>query len=375
MPFTVSVSAFALSLFGASHCRPYHSRIRSRACDSEIFSGSNDSGRNGSLTSSYGTSAVDPQKSQRRPTTSASNTEIAWQLWQRTEVFGACQPRDESGMARSAAARSCSTISVSAPRVVSVAGDSVPQNGQMSACLAGFQFASAPQAGQWNFWRADAIGSVDPSASEFVTMTGLWSRRGYFRNSASALFVMRHWAPMRLPLRSPASRLAITSASDTPSAFAASAGPTVSGMPEAAAAAGVVWRHDTARLVEHLLGHGHPHGDLRANAGDAGAAFLHALGHLILDVVVQVADRGHARALVDRLLDFRRYRYVLDHERRHRNPVLLAERRIDERQERISELAVTRRDVEHRYSLVARASLKTLTIRDRMTSANSSSRK
>ena len=47
---------------------------------------------------------------------------MAWQLWQRTDVFGACQPRDESGMARSADSRSCSTISVSAPCVVSFAG-------------------------------------------------------------------------------------------------------------------------------------------------------------------------------------------------------------------------------------------------------------
>ena len=80
MPLTVSVSAFAWRLFGASHWWPYHVRIRSRASDSEILSGRSDSGRNGSLTSSYGTSAVDPQKSQRRPTTSVSKTEIAWQL-------------------------------------------------------------------------------------------------------------------------------------------------------------------------------------------------------------------------------------------------------------------------------------------------------
>ena len=103
--------------FGASHCRPYHARIRSRACDSEILSGSSDSGRNASLTCSYGTSAVEPQKSQRWPILSGSKTEIAWQLWQRTEIFAACQPRAESGMLRSAAARSCSTMTVSAPRV------------------------------------------------------------------------------------------------------------------------------------------------------------------------------------------------------------------------------------------------------------------
>ena len=40
-------------------------------------------------------------------------------------------------MAPSAAASSCSTTTVSAPRTCSVAGDWVPQNGQISACLAG----------------------------------------------------------------------------------------------------------------------------------------------------------------------------------------------------------------------------------------------
>ena len=154
----------SLNRFGASHCRPYQARIRSRACDSEIFSGSSDSGRNGSLTSSYGTSADEPQNSQRLPICSGSKTEIAWQLWQRTDVFAVCQPRAESGMPRIAAARSCSTITVSAPTVFSSAGDSVPQNGQMSACLAGFQLASAPQAGQLNFCRADATCSVTCSA-------------------------------------------------------------------------------------------------------------------------------------------------------------------------------------------------------------------
>jgi hypothetical protein len=80
MPLTVSVIAFALKRFGASHCRPYHPRIASRACDSEIFSGSSDSGRNGSSTCSYGTIAAEPQKSQRRAICVGSNTEIAWQL-------------------------------------------------------------------------------------------------------------------------------------------------------------------------------------------------------------------------------------------------------------------------------------------------------
>ena len=44
MPLTVSVSAFALNVFGASHWCRYHARMRSRARPSSIFSGSSDSG-------------------------------------------------------------------------------------------------------------------------------------------------------------------------------------------------------------------------------------------------------------------------------------------------------------------------------------------
>jgi hypothetical protein len=40
----------------------------------------------------------------------------------------------------------------------SFAGEVVPQNGQTSACLAGFQIASAPHAGQANFSRASSSG-------------------------------------------------------------------------------------------------------------------------------------------------------------------------------------------------------------------------
>ena len=51
------------------------------------------------MTSSYGTSAVEPQKSQRLPICWASKTEMAWQLWQRTEIVAVCQPRAASGIA------------------------------------------------------------------------------------------------------------------------------------------------------------------------------------------------------------------------------------------------------------------------------------
>ena len=57
-----------------------------------------------SLISSYGTRAVEPQKSHRCPTRSGSKTEMAWQLWHFTEVLCACHPRISSGIARIAAA-------------------------------------------------------------------------------------------------------------------------------------------------------------------------------------------------------------------------------------------------------------------------------
>jgi hypothetical protein len=65
------------------------------------------------------------------------------------------------------------------------------------------------------------------------------------------------------------------------------------------------------------------HGQLGRHAARA-AAFLHALRHLELHVVVQVADGRHARALVDRLLDLRRHRDVLDDEARDLEAVLRA---------------------------------------------------
>src|SRR5678815_4319497 len=54
-------------------------------------------------------------------------------------------------MLRRAATRSCSTMTVSLCRISSLAGDSVPQNGQTRRCLAGFHCASPPHAGQWYF--------------------------------------------------------------------------------------------------------------------------------------------------------------------------------------------------------------------------------
>jgi len=51
-------------------------------------------------------------------------------------------------------------MTVSPPRVSRVAFDSVPQYGHTSAWRAGFQWASAPQAGQWYSPRAVATASA-----------------------------------------------------------------------------------------------------------------------------------------------------------------------------------------------------------------------
>src|SRR5262245_39314027 len=137
----------------------------------------------------------------------------------------------------------------------------------MSACLSGFQCASAPQAGQGYLLRAvaDTLSAgatpanttsraTDPCWGSLATLTtgGSSAERAaeaspvggrsfvtrlhaienrYWRNWVSAERVMRHCVPIFLPFRSPASRLAITSASDTPSTLAASAGDSSSGTP------------------------------------------------------------------------------------------------------------------------------------------------
>src|SRR6185369_8379121 len=65
-------------------------------------------------------------------------------------------------MLRRAATRSCSTIAVSLWRASSLAGDSVPQNGQTNRCVAGFHCASPPHAGHWYFACAVTTVSAAP---------------------------------------------------------------------------------------------------------------------------------------------------------------------------------------------------------------------
>ena len=161
--------------------------------------------------------------------------------------------------------------------------------------------------------------------------------------------------------------MAITSSSVTPSACAASAGDNRSGMPvEAGAVTAGAWCHrhaerpgraggrrrrpDDAALLHQLLRNREAHGQLAGSAGRAAAARrLHALGHLVLHEVVQVSHGGHARSLVDRGLDLRRHRHVLDDEAGNLQPVLRPDHGVDQGQQRLPELAVARCDIEHRH--------------------------
>ena len=159
---------------------------------------------------------------------------------------------------------------------------------------------------------------------------------------------MRHDVPIFLPLSSPFSSTASTSVSVTPRIWAASFGLRSSG----AAVAGcgnARCRRAAEPLLHHLLREAEAHGQLGGRAGRAGAASRReALPHLVLHVVVEVADRRHAGALVDRFLDLGRHRHVLDDEAGDRQAVLRGDGLIDHRQQRLAQLAVARRDVEHR---------------------------
>ena len=117
--------------------------------------------------------------------------------------------------------------------------------------------------------RPDSETSRAPSA----TLSGAERRltSGYCRNWASCARVSRHCEPIFFPFKSPASRLAITSASVTPSSFAASAGLSVSGTPPVGGSRRtVVAAGDAAGLIQHLLRHRHADRHLGADAAGAG---------------------------------------------------------------------------------------------------------
>src|SRR6185369_10923154 len=126
-----------------------------------------------------------------------SNTEMALQLWHLTCRLSAFQPRASSVMPRNAATRSCSTMPPVAAS--SLAGLSVPQNGQISFCFAGFQTASPPHAGHANLEIA--------AVSSMPTGEGLLTQRvSDDPPHAVGLFLHRHRLHHRFPLRKSAAK-------------------------------------------------------------------------------------------------------------------------------------------------------------------------
>ncbi|OPZ11062.1 MAG: hypothetical protein BWZ07_02267 [Alphaproteobacteria bacterium ADurb.BinA280] len=68
--------------------------------------------------------------------------------------------------------------------------------------------------------------------------------------------------------------------------------------------------------------------------------------HLVFHEVVEIPNRTHARPLVDGLLDFRRHGHVLDHKGGDLDAVLLAHHAIDQRQQRLAQLAIPHRHIQ-----------------------------
>src|SRR5262249_8212915 len=72
----------------------------------------------------------------------------------------------------------------------------------------------------------------------------------------------------------------------------------------------------------------------------------HTLAHLVLDEIVEIADRGHAGAFVDRLLDFRRDRNVLDNKTGKLETILRPDYGVDDWQQCLTKFRIARRNVE-----------------------------
>src|SRR5687767_7854233 len=158
---------------------------------------------------------------------------------------------------------------------------------------------------------------------------------------------MRHVAPIFFPLSSPDSSTAITSASDTPSAWAASPGLMSSG--SAGLAVGVAV---PPAKPSRIICCARPNPTASSAAVPAGPAPpLPASSPLPIWYfeLIEIADCRHARSLVDRLFDLRWHRHVLDDEAGDLEAVLRLHRRVDEREERITQLRIARRHVEYRH--------------------------
>ena len=101
-------------------------------------------------------------------------------------------------------------------------------------------------------------------------------------------------------------------------------------------------------MLHHLLRHAKAHGHAGGQGGRAIArAVGHGLAHLVFHVVVQVANGGHAGALVYGLLHLGRHRDVFQNKTGDFQPVFIHHRWVDDLHQRLAQIAVARGDIEH----------------------------
>ena len=99
----------------------------------------------------------------------------------------------------------------------------------------------------------------------------------------------------------------------------------------------------------HFLGQSEAYGHLGGAAGSAGslaASLGHAFGGLKFDIVIEVADDGHAGAFVDSGLDLWRHRDIFHGEAGDFDAVFAGNGWINQWQQGIAELAVARGYIE-----------------------------
>ena len=143
------MSARRFSADGASHRRPYHARMPSRAAGLGDANGSTLSGRNAALVSVYGTSCAEPQNGQFCAWRDGIEhgdriAALAAHLPRRALAIRALRPESREAPRRGRARRSHhSRRCVPAIRC--------RRTGRRACLRAGFQTASPPHAGQANF--------------------------------------------------------------------------------------------------------------------------------------------------------------------------------------------------------------------------------
>ena len=224
----MSVRAARLSLLGANQRLPYQWRMESRTCVLADLHRQQTFRAEGFLDFLVGhqrgrAAEIAALADARR----RSKTEMAWQLWHLTEVLFACQPR--CGIGDAAQRR----------HQVVLDDDLLARGGEFRLRGRG---GAAERADERLSWR-DSIAPRRRRTGRRIFF-GRWLQASAlaempaqtFKNSSRAALGTRQVEPIFLPLRSPFSSVASTSASLTPRILATSAEPSNSGVRAAAAA-------------------------------------------------------------------------------------------------------------------------------------------